>query len=380
MPRAADHDGARAPSPPAAHDEQLAALRALHRITKQVHQSLDLAATLDAVARGVVQVAGFGVAVVNLARLGDTFEVVSVAGDEGARTALLGTFETTQRWQQLLGRSRRIGNLCFIDHRHGTALSEDIFTWIPDLEPSQDEDAWHPLDALFAPLTAPSGEWIGVLSVDLPSGGRQPGPVQLEVLELFADQAAIAIEHARMHSELQAREEQAQYAATHDSLTGLGNRTLLMSAGQEMAARADCELAVLLIDLDRFKEVNDSAGHHFGDQVLRTVATRLTECVRADDVVARAGGDEFVVVMCGAGVDTAARALADRLRLVLTRPFAGPLGSHQVGASIGMAVCATPVRFSDVLSEADAAMYAQKHAQARDLDPVRTASALAPQA
>ena len=368
-------------SPPSVpHRDELAAFRALHAITKQVHQSLDLTATLDSVAQAVVQIGGFGVAVVNLARPDDTFEVVTVAGDESARTALLGNVETAQRWKQLLERSERMGNLCFIDHRRGPPLSEEIFTWVPDVTPVDDEAAWHPLDALFAPLMAPSGEWIGVLSVDLPDDGRRPGPLRLEVLEMFADQAAIAIEHARMHSALQARETQARYAANHDSLTGLGNRALLMSAGHEMSQRPGGQLAVLLIDLDGFKEVNDSAGHRFGDEVLCAVASRLSGCVRGGDLVARAGGDEFVVVMFGAQVEPAARSLQDRLAAVLAQPIANSSGTCQIGASIGLAVQSTPVSFSQVLSAADATMYAQKHARARDLGATRSAAAHVPQA
>ena len=367
MPRPADHRSSTSSSPPERSpcDDQLAAFRSLHLITKQVHESLDLTATLDAVVRGVVDVAGFGVAVVNLARPDDSFEAVSVAGDEGARATLLGTRESAERWQNLLERSQRLGNLRFIDHRCGAPLTDDVFTWVPDLVPSDDADAWHPLDALFAPLTAPSGEWIGVLSVDLPVDGRRPGPVQLEILELFADQAAIAIEHARIHSALQTREEQARYAATHDYLTGLANRALLMSAAEEMSQRPGSEVAVLLIDLDRFKLVNDSAGHRAGDEVLRAVADRLRQCVRDTDVLARTGGDEFVVVLSGTDVATAARSLAARLQDALSRPVQGRFGVHQVGASIGLAVSATPARFSDLLSEADAAMYAEKRAGAR---------------
>src|SRR5215210_234442 len=94
----------------------LEAFRALHRITKRVHASLDLGTTLDAVAQGVVDVAAFGVAVVNLA-VDDGFEVVSVAGDEQARDSLLGLRESREQWQRMLKYSQRLGNLRFIDHR-----------------------------------------------------------------------------------------------------------------------------------------------------------------------------------------------------------------------------------------------------------------------
>ena len=334
----------------------LEAFRALHRITKRVHGSLDLGTTLDAVAQGVVDVAAFGVAVVNLA-VGDRFEVVSVAGNEEARESLLGLRESRDQWQRMLTYSQRLGNLRFIDHRTQVPLSDDVYAWVPTYVPAKDDDAWHPLDALFAPLTSPTGEWIGILSVDLPVSGRRPDPVQLEVLELFADQAAIAIDHARMHSALQAREAEARYSATHDWLTGLANRGLLMTAAERVAREPDGELAVLMVDLDGFKRVNDTSGHRAGDEVLKAVAGRLRASVRESDVVARTGGDEFVVVMGGPGVAGPARLLVERLRRVLGEPVRAMGGSHRVGVSIGLAVASTPTSFSELLSQADADMY-----------------------
>src|SRR4051794_6580337 len=90
---------------------QLAAFRALHVVTKRVHSSLDLTATLDAVAQGVVEGAGFGVAAVNLARPDGSFMVVSVAGDKSAREALIGSVETSAKWAYELERSEQWGTL-----------------------------------------------------------------------------------------------------------------------------------------------------------------------------------------------------------------------------------------------------------------------------
>ena len=377
-------------TPPSPGPESaLEAFRALHRITKRVHESLDLTTTLDAVAQGVVDVAAFGVAVVNLA-VEDGFEVVSVAGDAGARASLLGLRESREQWERLLRHSQRLGGLRFIDHRTEVPMDDDIFAWVPEPRPASEptgepasdstaestseptaeptgagHEAWHPLDALFAPLTAPSGEWIGVLSVDLPLTGRWPGPVQLEVLELFADQAAIAIEHARMHSALRDREAEARHSATHDSLTGLANRDLLMSAADQLAREPGSEVAVLMVDLDRFKRVNDTAGHRAGDEVLRAVAGRLRACVRESDVVARTGGDEFVIVMGGPGVGEPARALLGQLRASFTEPVRSRLGDLKVGVSVGLAVAETATSFSEVLSRADAAMYESKRERGR---------------
>jgi diguanylate cyclase (GGDEF)-like protein len=341
---------------------QLAAFRALHIVTKQVHSSLDLTATLDAVAQGVVDGAGFGAAVVNLARSDGAFVVVSVAGDQDARDTLMGSVGTADKWAHELARSEPLGNLRFIDGRR-SPMTGQLVTWTPDLPVSEDEDLWHPRDALLAPLSASSGEWVGVLSVDLPFHGRRPDPWQLEILELFADHAAIAIQHAGLHSALREQEAQARYAASHDALTGLSNRAVLLRAEQPIPDAGN-ERAVLLIDLDGFKKINDTRGHEAGDEVLRTVAHRLRDLVPDADIIARIGGDEFVVVISGPRVIGSAQSAAARIGAEIGRPIQGRFGTYQVGASIGLALATTPVPLSELLARADAAMYAQKRGRA----------------
>ena len=341
---------------------QLAAFRALHVVTKQVHSSLDLNTTLDAVAQGVVEGAGFGVAAVNLARPDGSFAVVSVAGDESARDAMLGTVETSAKWAYELERSEQWGNLRFVDGRLHPHTS-DLFTWVPDVPTPDDETSWHPLDALYAPLTAPSGEWVGVISVDLPYHGQRPDDWQLEILELFADHAAIAIQHARLHSALREQEAQARHAATHDALTGLANRAVLLGAEQP-AAETAAERAVLLIDLDGFKKINDTWGHETGDEVLRAIADRLREIVPDADIIARVGGDEFVIVLSGPHVPGSVQALGARISAEIAHPIEGRYGTYSVGASIGLALATTPVPLSELLARADVAMYAQKRGRA----------------
>src|SRR5215213_1326699 len=123
---------------------QLAAFRALHIVTKQVHASLDLNATLDAVAQGVVDGAGFGVAAVNLRQPDGSFAVVSVAGDESARETLQGTVLSCTKWTGELERSEQWGALRFVDGRVHP-FSADLFSWIPDVPVPEDETSWHPL-------------------------------------------------------------------------------------------------------------------------------------------------------------------------------------------------------------------------------------------
>jgi diguanylate cyclase (GGDEF)-like protein len=306
--------------------------------------------------------AGFGVAAVNLARPDGSFMVVSVAGDESARETLLGTVETAAKWAFELERSEQLGQLRYVDGRRHPKTG-DLFAWVPDVPVPDDENSWHPLDALYAPLTVPSGDWVGVISVDLPYHGRRPETWQLEILELFADHAAIAIQHARLHGALREQEAQARHAATHDALTGLANRAVLLGAEQP-AVEAAADRAVLLIDLDGFKKINDTWGHEAGDEVLLAVADRLRVIVEHADIIARVGGDEFVVVLSGRNVARSVRSLVSRIGAEIAWPIEGRFGTYCVAASIGLARATAPVPLSEMLARADAAMYKQKRGRA----------------
>ena len=156
-------------------------------------------------------------------------------------------------------------------------------------------------------------------------------------------------------------EEALRHQATHDALTGLPNRVLLDE--RLGAALAAGPLALLLLDLDRFKEVNDTFGHPRGDELLAEVAARLRGVTREADTVARLGGDEFAVLLLG-GAEADARAAARAIRATLEAPIAVAGQPVQVGASIGVALA--PAHGGDgatLLRRADVAMYAAKRAQ-----------------
>jgi diguanylate cyclase (GGDEF)-like protein/PAS domain S-box-containing protein len=152
--------------------------------------------------------------------------------------------------------------------------------------------------------------------------------------------------------------------ATRDVLTGLPNRWLLSDrVGQAIlaAARGRSQLALLCIDLDRFKLVNDSLGHAAGDALLRAVAERLGGTLRREDTLARLGGDEFVLLWNGMKSNEDAAALAQRVLAILARPFTVEGRSLNVGVSIGVAVYPSDGRdFLELLRNADAAMYYAK--------------------
>ena len=173
--------------------------------------------------------------------------------------------------------------------------------------------------------------------------------------------AGIALNRSRRR--LQAQSELNRQQALYDDLTGLPNRTLFqdrLAQALSAAARTGDAVAVLLVDLDRFKAVNDTLGHHHGDLLLQQIAARITQMVRGGDLVARLGGDEFAVLLVatsGHDAVTAAQALTEALR-----------GAFQLGdvlldveASIGIALAGPGTDGATTLRHADVAMYEAKH-------------------
>ena len=166
-------------------------------------------------------------------------------------------------------------------------------------------------------------------------------------------------------SESLAAEETARDRALHDALTALPNGTLFgdrLENALEQARRHQWRLAVMFLDLDGFKRVNDTHGHDVGDRVLQDVARRLSESVRGSDSVGRRGGDEFLVLMLELQDDAAALALATKLCVAIAEPMLADGVRLSVGTSIGIAVYPDDAKSAaDLLKCADVAMYAAKN-------------------
>jgi diguanylate cyclase (GGDEF)-like protein len=173
------------------------------------------------------------------------------------------------------------------------------------------------------------------------------------------------VERQRTDEELNRREEELAFLATHDSLTGLPNRTLILDRTKQMLARSrrsQTPAAALFIDLDNFKDINDTLGHGAGDELLRAVAARLDGVTRETDTLGRLGGDEFVVISEEFTLDAGPELVAERLLDALQPPFClgdGKKTRVVVTASIGIAI-ADENSADELLRNADIAMYRAK--------------------
>ena len=205
---------------------------------------------------------------------------------------------------------------------------------------------------------------IGTLAIFF-DHSHEPSALEREVVLMFSQTAAIAIER-------QVAEDLLAHRANHDSLTSLPNRALFLEFLTMSLARSQREggtVAVLFLDLDRFKHINDGLGHDAGDELLAELARRLSDAMRPSDVVARFGGDEFTVLCDGLDVDRAeaqAREVSRRLLDAIEQPISVDGEDRKLSASLGIALATPSSTAEGLLRDADAAMYsAKEHGKAR---------------
>ena len=241
----------------------------------------------------------------------------------------------------------------------------------------------------------PGEEFGAVLAVPLTSGGEVLGNIglasgdasrpfsqrEVEAVVRFAQLASIALDNARLFERAQTEVRQRAHAALHDLLTGLPNRTLLLTRLAEQLGSGGtggvplperrrapaARIALILLDLDRFKVVNESLGHDAGDLLLVEVGRRLLAAARSTDTVARLGSDEFGVLLGPVRRVREAERVAARIEAAIAEPFDLDGREVNVGASLGLAVGRAVVTYpGDLLKQAEIALHRAK------LDPVRS--------
>jgi diguanylate cyclase (GGDEF)-like protein len=209
------------------------------------------------------------------------------------------------------------------------------------------------------PLNSQKGT-IGALIVKSTPGGERYTEQDKELLQYVCAQVAAAIERKQLLARL-------QYMAQHDHLTHLPNRQLLherVKAALAQAKKESGRMALLYVDLDHFKQVNDTYGHAVGDLLLQAVANRLKGCVRETDTVARIGGDEFVVLLDSIQGPEDASIVDNKIHHVFDQPLRLDGHSLSILPSIGIALYPEHgTEEKQLFKHADEAMYAVKRAQ-----------------
>jgi len=207
------------------------------------------------------------------------------------------------------------------------------------------------------PIKSAAGDLLGTFSINC----REPGPPDgsaIKLIEQSANLVAIALERDRTDGLIWKQ-------ANYDSLTGLPNRNMLRERLEQeisKAKRSDLQVALLFLDLDHFKDVNDTLGHDKGDHLLSIVARRLCKCVRTIDTVARLGGDEFTIIMGELNDSESVERVASEILEVISQPFKLDQEVAYLSASVGITFYPDNGKDLDTLiKNADQAMYDAKH-------------------
>ena len=346
-------------------------------ITRDILRLRDLDAALESIARGVQDVFGF--------------RYVTIVAADGNRTGemtrrvLLGYPEEVVQ-ERKYERVRKedflavlaphfevFENAFYIPAEREFAWERTIYSGAADRDtPRTAPDSWHERDALVLVLRDSEGEMIGYISPDAPVDEKIPSRETMRGLQLFVNLLGLALANAQAHRAeiergrlLEANQARLRHEATHDALTSLPNRTFfqerLAATLEHARSRPDRVYAVLFVDLDEFKSINDSLGHMAGDALLIAVADRMRATTNREDFIARIGGDEFAILLAHRSdigqVEDAVEAIQD----ALVAPMLIEGRAVYNTASIGIAIIdPSETRIEEVLRNADTAMYHAK--------------------
>src|SRR4051794_1733908 len=316
-------------------------LERLSRIQRSIVHRAALQDVLDGIVTGASELLGDEVSALRLVEPHNTTQTVLLAAS-GVSGDLM---EALRRGPVGAG----VGGRAISENR--LVVEESYADWEGGLPEYRERG----LQAAMAAPVLENGQPVGSLTVASFRPGRTYSQTEQDVLSAFAEHASLALTDARNF-------EDAMHQAFHDSLTGLPNRALFLDRlelAHARAKRSGRPIAVLFMDLDSFKNVNDSLGHAAGDELLVLVAGRLRRWLRPSDTAARFGGDEFAVLLEDLDASNGAQIVAQRVLDSLREPFAIQGQELLVGASIGIASSAHPGG-EDLLRGADLAMYRAK--------------------
>ncbi|MDX6225082.1 MAG: hypothetical protein QOE64_1458, partial [Frankiales bacterium] len=328
--------------------ERQALLERLARIQRSISARKPLQEVLDAVVAGAQALIDVEVVAVRLVDPSDSSAMV-IASSVGVEEHVLAAITRAPVGSGVGGRAITSNRLVVVDDYSADGGAMEVFI----------------ADGLRAVMATPvrhGNSAVGSLLVASRTPGRRYGASEQEVLVALAEHASLAINDARTLEALREAVDRAKHEASHDHLTGLPNRSFFLDQLQhaaEVSRHAGTGLALLFIDVDDFKLVNDSLGHTTGDHLLRVISERLQGAIRGPDVVARLGGDEFAVLLADCE-EVEASAVAQRVLDVTAEPVM--LGSRlHVSASVGVLWMRAPEGSAEeLLRDADVAMYRAK--------------------
>jgi diguanylate cyclase (GGDEF)-like protein len=314
----------------------------LQGIQREITRRVDLSRVLDAIVLGTAELLGVEAVTLRVQTFEDPDELlVATVGAEGDAGPL--------------------ASVALDRGSTGRAFVEDRLVISEDHEPLGAEDLPGGLHAAIAAPVHRDGAPVGVLSAGTASRARRFSATDCETLEALAEHASLAVDDDSILRRLHVALEGATHDAHHDALTGLSNRRSVMRVIEERLSRLD-ELGTtfcVFVDVDHFKRINDMYGHTFGDHVLVAVGERLKAAVRAEDVVARLAGDEFVVIASQLGEEDVA-GWSDRLLARLADPMVIDGRETRITASIGIASGRRGGTGEELIVAADVAMYRAK--------------------
>ncbi|MAL97748.1 MAG: GGDEF domain-containing protein [Alteromonadaceae bacterium] len=257
-----------------------------------------------------------------------------------------------------------------VQQMFGYSASELLEIEIKVLVPNLYRDAWK--DSAWADQSLSGSQSAGInREVEAVQKNGRTFPMDLTVSKIVLEGHTLYIGVMRDISQRRNAEKEINELAFYDSLTRLPNRRLFhdrLAHARSVSKRLTSYGALLFIDLDHFKRLNDTAGHHTGDKLLQLVARRLLSCLREGDTVARLGGDEFVVLLESLGEDVTsaaahAEAIGEKIRLNLNRPYTQISPNYEGSPSIGVTLfIGHDVPVEEILKQADLAMYQAKAA------------------
>ena len=330
--------------------ERQTLLERLSRIQHDITSRLPLASILNAIATGATELLGDEVAALRLVDDGDPGIMVMVSS--------VGMAPELARKVHRLPLGVGVGGRAIVEDR--ICVVERYQEWAGAVGGLIDEGLH---SAIAVPIHL-GGRAAGSLVVASHRAERTYGQAERESLLAFAEHASLALNDAHTVRAMNDALERAMYQAMHDELTDLPNRACFYDRTNQalrQAGRDGTQTAVLLFDLDRFKEINDTLGHRYGDQVLRAIGPRFRRGLRDADTLARLGGDEFCVLLPRVEGIGAALQVAERITGLLQEPFEIEGMTLAVDAACGVAIAPTDGDSADMLLQrADVAMYVAK--------------------